>query len=139
MVTVVRRLVPCLALVLLALGQAAAQEQQTTITGRVVGAAGTPLAAADVRVPSLYVAAVTRDDGTYSLILPAGRVSGQPVAVTALPDMPVEDAYRLMEEEDVERLPVTEDGRLVGVLSRSALTRRLAEDEPPDQDSEPPT
>ncbi len=83
MVTVVRRLVPCLALVLLALGQAAAQEQQTTITGRVVGAAGTPLAAADVRVPSLYVAAVTRDDGTYSLILPAGRVSGQPVAVTA--------------------------------------------------------
>ena len=54
-------------------------------------------------------------------------------------DMPVEDAYRLMEEEDVERLPVTEDGRLVGVLSRSALTRRLAEDEPPDQDSEPPT
>jgi CBS domain-containing protein len=55
----------------------------------------------------------------------------EPVAVTALPDMPVEDAYRLMEEEDVERLPVTEDGRLVGVLSRSALTRRLAEDEPP--------
>jgi CBS domain-containing protein len=57
----------------------------------------------------------------------------EPVAVTAQPDMPVEDAYRLMEEEDVERLPVTEDGRLVGVLSRSALTRRLAEDEPPDQ------
>ena len=44
--------------------------------------------------------------------------------------MAVEDAYRLMEDEDVERLPVTEDGRLVGVLSRSALTRRLAEDEP---------
>jgi CBS domain-containing protein len=60
----------------------------------------------------------------------------EPVAVTALPDMPVEDAYRLMEEEDVERLPVTEDGRLVGVLSRSALTRRLAEDEPPDQGPE---
>jgi CBS domain-containing protein len=57
----------------------------------------------------------------------------EPVAVTAQPDMPVEDAYRLMEEKDVERLPVTEDGRLVGVLSRSALTRRLAEDEPPDQ------
>jgi len=63
----------------------------------------------------------------------------EPVAVTVLPDMPVEDAYRLMEEEDVERLPVTEDGRLVGVLSRSALTRRLAEDEPPDQEPEPAT
>jgi CBS domain-containing protein len=56
----------------------------------------------------------------------------EPVTFTALPDMPVEDAYRLMEDEDVERLPVTEDGRLVGVLSRSALTRRLAEDDPPD-------
>lgn len=55
----------------------------------------------------------------------------RPVSVTALPDMQVEDAYRLMEDEDVERLPVTEGGRLVGVLSRSALTRRLAEDEPP--------
>jgi CBS domain-containing protein len=55
----------------------------------------------------------------------------EPVTVTALPDMQVEDAYRLMEAEDVERLPVTEEGRLVGVLSRSALTRRLAEDEPP--------
>ena len=53
------------------------------------------------------------------------------VTLTALPDMPVEDAYRLMEEQDVERLPVADDGRLVGVLSRSALTRRLAEDEPP--------
>jgi CBS domain-containing protein len=63
----------------------------------------------------------------------------EPVSVTVLPDMPVEDAYRLMEEEDVERLPVTEDGRLVGVLSRSALTRRLAEDEPPDQEIEPAT
>jgi CBS domain-containing protein len=58
----------------------------------------------------------------------------EPVTVTALPDMQVEDAYRLMEAEDVERLPVTEGGRLVGVLSRSALTRRLAEDEPPAAD-----
>jgi CBS domain-containing protein len=63
----------------------------------------------------------------------------EPVAVTVLPDMSVEDAYRLMEERDVERLPVTDGGRLVGVLSRSALTRRLAEDEPPDQEGEPAT
>jgi CBS domain-containing protein len=61
---------------------------------------------------------------------PAGEVA-VPVTLTASPDEQVEDAYRLMEEQDVERLPVTEDGRLVGVLSRSALTRRLAEDEPP--------
>ena len=58
----------------------------------------------------------------------------EPVRLAVSPDTAVEDAYRLMEEQDVERLPVTEDGRLVGVLSRSALTRRLAEDEPaPDE------
>lgn len=78
------------------------------------------------------VVAAGRDPQTTSV----GDVA-EPVAVTALPDMAVEDAYRLMESEDVERLPVTEDGRLVGVLSRSALTRRLAEDEPPDQEPEP--
>lgn len=77
------------------------------------------------------VVAAGRDPRTTSV----GEVA-EPVEVTALPDMPVEDAYRLMEDEDVERLPVTEDGRLVGVLSRSALTRRLAEDEPPALDPE---
>ncbi len=58
------------------------------------------------------------------------------VPLTVGPDMPLDEAYRLMEEEDVERLPVTEGGRLVGVLSRSALQRRLAEDEPPEPDPE---
>jgi CBS domain-containing protein len=50
------------------------------------------------------------------------------------PDTLLDDAYRLMEEKDVERLPVTDDGRLVGVLSRSGIQRRLAEDEPPAAD-----
>ena len=44
-------------------------------------------------------------------------------------DTPVEEAFRLLEERDVERVPVVEDGRLVGVLSRELLQRRLAEDE----------
>ena len=34
-----------------------------------------------------------------------------------------------MEEKDYERVPVLEDGRLVGVLSRAGVQRRLAEDE----------
>jgi CBS domain-containing protein len=42
----------------------------------------------------------------------------------------VEDAFRFMEEQDAERVPVVEDGRLVGVLSRAVVQRRLAEDEP---------
>jgi CBS domain-containing protein len=45
-------------------------------------------------------------------------------------ESPVEDAFRFMEEHDAERVPVVEDGRLVGVLSRAVVQRRLAEDEP---------
>jgi CBS domain-containing protein len=44
------------------------------------------------------------------------------------------DAYAVLEERDLERVPVVEDGKLVGVLSRSAVQRRLAEDEPPAAD-----
>jgi CBS domain-containing protein len=44
-------------------------------------------------------------------------------------DTPVEDAFRLIEERDAERVPVVDEGRLVGVLSRELLQRRLAEDE----------
>jgi CBS domain-containing protein len=43
----------------------------------------------------------------------------------------LDDAFRSLEEHDLERVPVVEDGRLVGVLSRSVVLRRLAEDEPP--------
>ena len=46
----------------------------------------------------------------------------------------LDDAFRFLEEEDLERVPVVEDGRLVGVLSRSVVQRRLAEDEPPEDD-----
>ena len=81
------------------------------------------------------VAGVVSADGLVELFVAAGRDPrsttvgevAEAVSVTAAPDMPVEDAYHLMEARDIERLPVTEDGRLVGVLSRSALSRRLAE------------
>ncbi len=46
----------------------------------------------------------------------------------------LDEAYRLLEEIDLERVPVTDEGRLVGILSRSVLQRRLAEDEPPPDD-----
>jgi CBS domain-containing protein len=50
--------------------------------------------------------------------------------------LPLDEAVRFLEERDAERVPVTEDGRLVGVLSRSGVQRRLAEDEPPEPDPE---
>jgi CBS domain-containing protein len=48
----------------------------------------------------------------------------------------LDEAFRFLEEKDAERVPVVDDGRLVGVLSRSVLQRRLAEDEPPSEEPE---
>lgn len=50
------------------------------------------------------------------------------------PELPLDEAFRFLEEQDLDRVPVLEDGRLVGVLSRAVLQRRLAEDEPPPED-----
>ena len=61
---------------------------------------------------------------------PLGEIAEAP-RFTVDADMPVEEAFRLLEEHDLERVPVVESGKLVGVLSRSVLQRRLAEDEPP--------
>jgi CBS domain-containing protein len=50
----------------------------------------------------------------------------------------LEEAFRFLEEHDLERVPVVEEGgRLVGVLSRAVVRRRLAEDEPPEAEPEP--
>jgi CBS domain-containing protein len=42
----------------------------------------------------------------------------------------LEAAFHFLEERDLERVPVVEEGgRLVGVLSRAVVQRRIAEDE----------
>ncbi len=60
-----------------------------------------------------------------------GEIAEEPNA-TLQSSMPLDDAFAFLEEHDYERVPVVEDGKLVGVLSRSGIQRRLAEDEPPD-------
>ena len=60
----------------------------------------------------------------------AGEIA-EPPRYTLDAALSLDDAFRALEEHDLERVPVVEDGRLVGVLSRSVLQRRLAEDEPP--------
>ena len=60
----------------------------------------------------------------------------EPPNYTIGSDMDVDEAFRFLEEHDLERVPVVEDGRLVGVLSRAVLQRRLAEDEPPEEPEE---
>jgi CBS domain-containing protein len=69
---------------------------------------------------------------------PLGELA-EPPDHTIRPDVPLEEAFRFLEAEDAERVPVVdEEGRLIGVLSRSVLQRRLAEDEEPPEPPELP-
>ena len=52
--------------------------------------------------------------------------------VTISPETGLEEAIHLMAERGLERLPVVEKGKLLGVLPREPLVRRLAEDEAPE-------
>ena len=61
---------------------------------------------------------------------PLGEIAEKP-HYTIDAEMQADEAFRFMEEKDAERVPVVEDGKLVGVLARVVLQRRLAEDEPP--------
>jgi CBS domain-containing protein len=60
----------------------------------------------------------------------AGEVADGNV-VTISPNVPLDEALYRMAELDVERLPVTDDGRLLDIVAREPIARRLAEDEPP--------
>ncbi|HVA32439.1 MAG TPA: CBS domain-containing protein [Gaiellaceae bacterium] len=65
------------------------------------------------------------------------RAIAEPPIFTLDVSLPLDDAFHTLEERDLERVPVVEDGRLVGVLSRAVVQRRLAEDEPPALDPDP--
>jgi CBS domain-containing protein len=72
------------------------------------------------------VVATGRDPRTTTL-----REIAEPPLFTLDASTDLDAAFHALEEHDFERVPVTEDGRLVGILSRTVLQRRLAEDEPP--------
>jgi CBS domain-containing protein len=74
------------------------------------------------------VVAPGRDPRTTTL----GEIAEPPNA-TIDSGMPLGEAFAFLEEHDFERVPVVEGGKLVGVLSRSVVQRRLAEDEPPSE------
>ncbi len=65
---------------------------------------------------------------------PVGEIAEEP-HYTIDSDLDLEEAFHFLEDQDAERVPVVEDGRLVGVLSRELLQRRLAEDEPATEES----
>ena len=74
------------------------------------------------------VVAAGRDPGLVTV----REIAEQP-NFTLDASLALDSAFRLLEEHDLERVPVVEGGsRLVGVLSRAVVQRRLAEDEPPE-------
>ena len=77
------------------------------------------------------IVATGRDPRSTSL-----RDIAEPPLFTLDASMDLDDAYHALEDHDLERVPVVEDGRLVGILSRTVLQRRLAEDEPPAEPEE---
>ncbi len=77
-----RRARLALALVALLPVVAAAQDP-TTVRGRVTAENAATLPGVAIAIPELGLGAITRDDGTYSISIPAGRVSGQSVTLTA--------------------------------------------------------
>jgi CBS domain-containing protein len=107
--------------------------------------AGELLAKPDVRAVFVcdderFVGVVTRKTLVREVVAPGKdpRTTqldeiAEPPHYTFEAESPAEEAFRFMEAKDAERVPVVEDGRLVGVLSRVVLQRRLAEDEPPQQ------
>ncbi|MFL5918323.1 MAG: cyclic nucleotide-binding/CBS domain-containing protein [Gaiellaceae bacterium] len=74
------------------------------------------------------IVATGRDPSATTL----GEIA-EPPLFTLDAAMDLDDAFHALEDKDLERVPVVEDGRLVGILSRTVLQRRLAEDEPPAQ------
>jgi TonB-linked SusC/RagA family outer membrane protein len=61
----------------------AATPQGTTVQGTVTAETGEPIAGASVGIQTLGVGAVTNDQGRYTFIVPAARVSGQTVTLLA--------------------------------------------------------
>ena len=79
------------------------------------------------------VVAAGLDPGAVSL-----REIAEPPNFTLDAGLELEGAFHFLEEQDLERVPVVEEGgRLVGVLSRAVVQRRLAEDEQPESNPEP--
>ncbi len=59
----------------------------------------------------------------------AGDAMTSPV-LTAAPDTPLDKIASLLEEHAVRRLPILENGELVGIVSRANLLQALAADQP---------
>jgi len=60
-----------------------ASAQEARITGRVSNESAVPIVGANVRIASMGLGSITGNDGRYSFLVPAARISGQSVVITA--------------------------------------------------------
>ena len=98
---------------------AAAAQEGATITGRVTSEAGVPLASASVFVDGLNIGALTREDGVYSFVVPAGRVHRFAIGRRRDPDHPV--AVATATEELASRAAVAKTVNSIRGVSRPVL------------------
>jgi CBS domain-containing protein len=80
------------------------------------------------------VEAVARGEDLRSM--PARELANGDLT-TIGPDEPLDDALHLMAERELDRIPVIDGERFLGILPREPILRRIAEDEarPPDDES----
>jgi TonB-linked SusC/RagA family outer membrane protein len=77
-----RRILPFVAGALLALPPLLQSQEPATVTGRVTSA-GQPLGQVEVAIPTMGLGSLTKDDGRFTIVVPAARVSGQSVGIIA--------------------------------------------------------
>jgi TonB-linked SusC/RagA family outer membrane protein len=77
------RLVPIILSAFLALPVLLAAQEPVTITGKVTSDASQPLGQVEVAIPSMGLGSLTRDDGSFTVVIPGARVSGQTVTLVA--------------------------------------------------------
>lgn len=104
--------------------------------------------------PEVRAVLVVEDDGSFAGVVTRKTLVREVVAAgrdpvrTPLRDvmeppnftiesrLELDSGFAFLEEHDLDRVAVVDDGKLVGVLSRAVVQRRLAEDEPPPEIAE---
>jgi TonB-linked SusC/RagA family outer membrane protein len=77
-----RRIFACLGIASV-LPAALAAQGPATITGKVTGEGNVSLASVAISIPELGLGALTRDDGSYSILIPTARMTQQGITITA--------------------------------------------------------
>ncbi|PYO45194.1 MAG: hypothetical protein DMD33_00300, partial [Gemmatimonadetes bacterium] len=77
------RLLPIILSAFLALPALLAAQEPVTITGKVTSDANQPLGQVEIAIPSMGLGSLSRDDGSFGVVVPGARVSGQTVTLVA--------------------------------------------------------